>query len=188
VSRLRIPQRTRIYLGCEGASEQSYGKRLNEIADAAGLHLFFDCDVLQPGGGDPLALVQVAVRHIRQKTSNRGAFAHTAILLDSDKRGLMPERDAQISPLIEKYGIHLIWQSPCHEGFLLRHLAEQERAGPPSSELAMQALRRHWPQYRKGMPAVELAARIDAIAVRRAIAIETELLAFLERIELASRL
>lgn len=46
MSRLRIQQRIRIYLGCEGPSEQSYGKRLGEIADAAGLHLYFDCDVL----------------------------------------------------------------------------------------------------------------------------------------------
>jgi len=58
VSRLR-PQRTRIYFGCEGQSEQSYGKRLNEIADEVSLHLHFDNDVLQPGGGDPLELVRL---------------------------------------------------------------------------------------------------------------------------------
>ena len=82
---LRIPQRRRVYLGCEGASEQSYGKRLNEIADAAGLHLYIDCDVLQPGGGDPLALVESAIKRIRQRVLRRGPFADCAVMLDTDK-------------------------------------------------------------------------------------------------------
>jgi hypothetical protein len=63
-----IRQRKRIYLGCEGPSEQSYGKRLNEIADAAGLSLFLDCDVL--GGGDPLALIRLSVKRILEKVKN----------------------------------------------------------------------------------------------------------------------
>jgi hypothetical protein len=140
MSRLRIQQRTRIYLGCEGASEQGYGARLSQIAEAAGLHLHFDNDVLRPGAGDPLALVQLATRRIREKEAKRGSFAYRAILLDCDKVGVKPERDTQIEPIAKRNRLHLIWQEPCHEGFLLRHLEGCDTARPVTSELASQAL------------------------------------------------
>lgn len=184
----RIPQRTRIYLGCEGESEQAYGKVLNQVADAVGLPLYLDCDVLQPGGGDPLALVQLAIRRISEKVSKRGLFANCAVLLDRDRLGQSPGRDAQITNLAVRHEIQLVWQNPCHESFLLRHLAGQEAMRPPTSELAMQALKRRWPEYRKGMPANELAAQIDLSAVRHATEVEQDLLAFLEEIGLADRL
>lgn len=188
MSRLRIRQRTRIYLGCEGESERSYGKRLNEIADAAGLSLFLDCDVLQPGGGDPLALVQLAVKHIGEKTSKRGAFAYRAVLLDKDKLGQTPDRDRQIPALVNRHRLCLIWQDPCHEAFLLRHLGYQTTTHPPGSELALQALKRHWPEYRKGMAAVELATRIDLSAIERVASVEAEFRSFLRQIGMTPRL
>jgi hypothetical protein len=179
-----IPQRKRIYLGCEGESEQSYGKRLNEIADAAGLHLHFDNDVLQPGGGDPLDLVKLAIRHIKEKEAKRTSFAFRAILLDWDKWGIKPERDTQIEPLVRRNRLHLIWQKPCHESFLLRHLAGQTAKRPQNSELAMQALKKLWPEYYKGMPAIELAAKIDQNAVLRAASVESTFKDFLDQIGL----
>jgi hypothetical protein len=178
-----IPQRKRIYLGCEGASEQSYGKRLGEIADAAGLHLFLDCDVL--GGGDPLALVERAIRQIREKVSKRGAYAHRAILLDKDRQGQSPDRDRQILPLTNKHKLCLIWQEPCHEGFLLRHLEGQQNARPVTSDLAVKALKGVWAEYQKAMPAIHLASRIDLDAVRRASLVEAALAVFLDQIGLA---
>jgi hypothetical protein len=182
----RIQPRQRIYLVCEGQSEQSYGRRLNEIADNAGSHLFLDCDVL--AGGDPLFLVELAVRRIREKVLKRGAFVHHAIFLDADKLGIAPERNAQIQPLAQKHRIHLIWQYPCHEGFLLRRFAQQEAMKPQSVELAIQALNKLWPEYRKAMPARELAIRIDRDAVRRAAAVEADLQTFLALIKLADKL
>lgn len=184
MSKSRIPQRVRVYLGCEGQSEQSYGKCLNELADAAELHLFLDCDVLE--GGDPLSLVELAVRRLHEKVLKRGAFAHRAILLDADRLGGNPERDAQILHLAQKHRVRLIWQHPCHEGFLLRHFAQQETMRPQNADLAMQALSRLWPEYRKGAPANELALRIDRNAIRRATAVEPELRAFLVLIGLAN--
>jgi hypothetical protein len=184
VSRPRIPQRIRIYLGCEGQSEQSYGARLAQIADAAGLHLHFDNDVLPPGGGDPLALVQLAARRIKAKEARRGAFAFRTILLDRDKVGAAPERDARIDQLSWQNRLHLIWQEPCHEGFLLRHLEGHQTARPVTSNLAAQALKEVWAEYQKAMPAIHLAARIALQAVRRACAVESALAAFLDRIGL----
>ena len=184
MSRPRIQQRTRIYLGCEGPSEQSYGKRLGEIAEAAGLHLYFDNDVLQPGGGDPLALVQLATRRIREKEAKRTSFTFRAILLDRDKWGIKPERDAQIESLARRNRLHLIWQEPCHEGFLLRHLEGHETARPVTSELASQALKRIWAEYHKPMAAMHLAGKIDLEAVRRASSVGAALAAFLDQIRL----
>jgi hypothetical protein len=182
MSRLRIKQRTRIYLGCEGQSEQSYGARLGQIAEAAGLQLHFDNDVLQPGGGDPLALVQLAIRRIREKEARRGIFAFRSILLDRDKVGLKPERDAQIGQLSCRNRLHLIWQEPCHEGFLLRHLDGHQTARPITSDLAEQALKSVWAEYQKAMPAIRLATRIDLQAVRCACSVEAALAAFLDQI------
>jgi hypothetical protein len=184
MSRLRIQQRTRIYLGCEGQSEQSYGARLSQIAEAAGLHFHIDNDVLQPGSGDPLALVQSAVRRIREIEAKRTAFGFRAILLDRDKLGVKPERDTQIEPLARRNRVHLIWQEPCHEGFLLRHLEGHETARPPTSDLASQALKRIWAEYHKPMAALHLAGRIDLEALRRASSVEAALAAFLDQIGL----
>jgi hypothetical protein len=182
--RLRIPQRNRIYLGCEGESEQSYGRCLNGITDNLGLHLHIDCDVLQPGGGDPLALIETAIKHIRQKVISRGPFVHCAIILDADKLRVSPDRDAQIPCLAASHGIHLIWQNPCHEGFLLRHLPRNDTIRPQTSELALRALKGIWPGYRKGAPASALASWIDAVALRRAAAVEPDLRSFLSSIGL----
>jgi hypothetical protein len=182
--RTRIPQRQRIYLGCEGESEQSYGRLLNRITDDAGLHLHIDCDVLQPGGGDPLALLETAIRKIRQKVLNRGPFVNCAVILDADKLRVSPDRDAQIRRLVQAHGIHLIWQRPCHEGFLLKHLVQQD---PPSTGLAVAALARLWPEFRKGMSATELAMRIDQESVRRAANAEPDFRAFLALIGLVDR-
>ena len=184
MSRLRV-QRTRIYFGCEGQSEQSYGKRLNEIADEAGLHLHFDNDVPQPGGGDPLELVKLAIFRIAQKKRKRGEFAHRAILLDRDKLSQNHAWEPQIVRLAQQHQIQLIWQDSCHEAFLLRHLSGQTSLRPPSSDLALQALKRLWPEYVKGMAAIQLASRIDFHAVRRASSIEAGLAAFLDRIGLS---
>ena len=180
-----IRQRKRIYLGCEGPSEQFYGKRLNEIADAAGLSLFLDCDVL--GGGDPLALIRLSVKRIHEKVKKRGTFAYRAILLDRDRLGQAHSRDRQIPTLLNAHKLCLIWQDPCHEGFLLRHLAERTAMRPPTSDLAAQALLRLWPEYRKGMPASELAARIDQMAIERAASAEPDLLTFLRAIGFAGK-
>jgi hypothetical protein len=182
MSRLRIQQRTRIYLGCEGQSEQSYGRLLSRIADDAGLHIHLDADPLC--GGDPLAIVKLAVRHINQRKRLRGDFAHRAILLDRDKLGLAPERDRQIALITGENALSVIWQTPCHEGFLLRHFEGQGMARPATSDLALQSLARVWPEYYKGMPAGLLATRIDAAAVRRASAVEAAFAALLDQIGL----
>jgi len=73
----------------------------------------------------------------------------------------------------------VIWQTPCHEALLLRHLDGCQQLRPPTSPQALAELRQRWPEYVKGMPAFRLADRIDNAAIRRALQVETELAGFL---------
>jgi hypothetical protein len=185
VSRVRIPQRVRVYLGCEGQSEQSYARLLGIVADSLGCHLYIDNDLLQPGGGDPLALVQLAVRRIQRKENQRGGtFRHRALLLDRDKFGQDPRRDAQVEAFARKDDLSLIWQVPCHEAFLLRHFGGFEAIRPATTDLAFEALRRIWPDYEKGMSAAQLGRRINYEGIRRVCAIEAGFANFLRQIGL----
>ena len=117
-----IPVRRRIFLGCEGESEQGYGALLARLAEEAGLHLALQPVLLRPGGGDPLDLVSLAVDLSQRAEIKRGAFAVKAVLLDRDKLGLSPARDQRLYPVAAAHGLQLIWQDPAHEAFLLRHL------------------------------------------------------------------
>jgi hypothetical protein len=106
-----------------------------------------------------------------------------AILLDADTLGISPERDSRAIDVAEKEGLRLVWQEPRHEAFLLRHLEGCHMLRPTTSERAMAELIRRWPQYRKALPAMRLADRIDEDAVRRAGAVETALKDFLAEID-----
>jgi hypothetical protein len=91
--RATIPQRRRIFLGCEGESEQGYGALLSRIAEGMNLHLAIQSVLLRPGGGDPLDLVSLAIELSERDERRRGAFAFKAALLDCDKLGVSPDRD-----------------------------------------------------------------------------------------------
>jgi hypothetical protein len=80
--------------------------------------------------------------------------------------------------------LQLIWQRPCHEAVLLRHLDGCSQQRPPSTALAGQRLANRWPGYAKAMPAVRLAERLDRVAITRASAVEPELAVLLREIGL----
>ncbi|MDR7038379.1 hypothetical protein J2X36_003143 [Methylobacterium sp. BE186] len=147
--------------------------------------IFIDAVVLQPGGGDPLAIVERAIRVMLRRAQRNGMYAIRAIMLDTDKLGLAPERDARIDPLARRYDLHLIWQEPCHEGLLLRHFDGCADLRPSSTERALHELARRWPDYRKGIPAVRLAERFDEAAVLRAALGNEALTCFLAEIGFA---
>ncbi|MGU3539223.1 RloB domain-containing protein [Methylobacterium sp. A54F] len=163
-----IPQRRRIFLGCEGESERSYGALLGRIVELRHRRVHIDGVVLQPGAGDPLALVERAVEAMRHRANRNGIYAFRALILDSDKCGLSPDRDARIEGLARRHDLLLIWQEPCHEALLLRHLDGCAALRPGDSLRAADELRRRWPDYRKGLPAMQLAARLDEASVLRA--------------------
>ena len=176
-SRAHIPQRRRIFIGCEGESERSYVTFLGRLLQAGGKHVHLD--VVPLNGGDPLSIVTRAGQEHRERLRRRDPYSLRAIFLDEDTRPQIPRRADQAIRLAEELDMHLIWQNPCHEALLLHHLGGFEQARPPTAALAMEALVRQWPEYRKGLAAARLAERLDELAVRRAASVEPELRAFL---------
>jgi hypothetical protein len=159
-------------------AKQSYGALLQIIADEP-LQLCVHLDLQLLGGGDPLAIVEAAVEKARERARNRGRFVHRAVLLDSDRHGYAPERDNRIAPLAQANGLLLIWQRPCHEALLLRHLPGCQTLRPSSSAAAEAALVRQWAEYKKPMPARRLAEKLGLSEIQAAARVEDDLRGFL---------
>jgi RloB-like protein len=178
-----IPHRRRVFLGCEGESERDYGALLGRLVETQRRDVYLDVVLLKPGGGDPLAIVERALVHIDASHRKRGArYVICALLLDGDRRGQAPDRDAQMEKLAADAKLRLIWQNPCHEALPLRHFEGCQHLRPPTSERAIAELRRRWPQYNKGMSAKRLAEQIGESDVRRVLEVELELASFLSDI------
>lgn len=177
--RPHIPQRRRIFLGCEGQGEHGYGTLLARIArELQNIHVHIDARLLQPGAGDPRALVERAAQIIAHDEARREPFEIKAVLLDLGN----PDINTAAETRAAHHGIHhVIWQSPDHEGFLLRHLPGCQQRRPPRGA-SMAALRAHWPEYAKPMSAQHLATRIILDQIRHACAVEARLRAFLTAI------
>lgn len=174
-----IPQWRRIFVGCEGRSELGYATLLARIArELPDVHIHIDARVLQPGAGDPFALVTRAAQVIANEEERREPYAIKAVLLDMGAAQI----NAAASTAATRHGIrYLIWQSPDHEALLLRHLPRcQQRRPPRGASLA--ALRGEWADYEKGGSAQQLAARITLDGIRQACAVEADLQAFLAAI------
>ena len=174
-----IPQRRPVYIGCEGASEVSYAGFLQDLIRAADLPVHLVVQELGPGAGDPLARVDMAVRRLALLRRTRTMPAERFVLLDFDQAVRDPQRADRAQRTAADNDIVIVWQRPCFEAVLLRHL--QGRAGnrPPDTPGAGRALVRDWPEYEKPMTRADLARRLDLAAVLRAAAVEPELDALL---------
>lgn len=180
-----IRQRRRLFVGCEGESEQGYTALLARLFEEARLAVHLDAVLLQPGGGDPLALVERAAARVAEREGSRGdPYARRFVLLDRDKIGQTPQRDQRIPGVAAGADLQLIWQRPCHEAMLLRHLEDCAQPQPPTTPIACQQLGARWPGYQKAMPAARLAERLDRAAVERAAAVEPDLAILLKEIGL----
>lgn len=150
--------RTRIFVGCEGASERSYVRWLQMLADQAGLWVHLDPQIA--GGGDPLSIVTESISKLKAQERKKGRYRYRAILLDIDKIGESPNRDAQIAPLIAPLDITLLKQQYDHEGLLLRHFPRCHNLRPPKERSTIE-LRKRWPGYTKPVDAIALNHRFD---------------------------
>jgi hypothetical protein len=179
--RPRIPPRRPIFLGCEGASEFGYSALLGRLArDIGNMHIHIYSEILQPGAGDPLALVQRAAERISDIERRRVPFAITAVLLDHGN----PQKNVAAARHAKQNGIdHLIWQEPDHEALLLRHLPGCQSRRPPRGT-SLGALQREWPGYEKGMSAQALAMRVNLDCVKAACIVENNLRSFLTHLGL----
>ncbi|MGQ0660971.1 RloB domain-containing protein [Sphingosinicella sp.] len=178
-----IEPRRPIFFGCEGQCETGYGALLAGFADDAGIRVHLEIVDLAPAG-DPLARVEKAEARIAHLRRRRGTFAEKFILLDGDQKAENPQRTAQAIALAARLGIALVWQEPCHEALLLRHLPGRAAARPPTSQAALQALQNEWQEYAKPMTRVDLTPRIDLAGALRAAAVEPDLTGLLRAIGL----
>jgi hypothetical protein len=160
-----IKRRARIFLGCEGESEQSYGAFLQRLADDSGAMVHIVAVNLRPAG-DPLALAEKAKKAFAAE-EKKGRFSGKAILLDSDRLNEPADRGARAQHLLAQEEFITIWQRPDHEGLLLRHFPGHEHDDPPRG-ISMDALKALWPEYHKNMPASDLKKRLTLLDVRRA--------------------
>ena len=104
--------------------------------------------------------------------------------MDSDQVDGDASRRSNAEQLARELGIRIIWQQPCHEAFLLRHLDGQDRNRPPTTQIASAALQAIWPQYSKPMTKILLARRIGLAEIKRVAAVEESFAAFLTTIRL----
>ena len=172
------------FLGCERESEVAYGQVLNDLLRSADLPIHLHVEALAPGAGDPLTRVQRARKDIAARERQRVRFQVKVILMDYDQVANEPQRAIEAKQLAVQYDIRLIWQKPCHEAFLLRHMPNCSNRRPPTCRAAKQALKRIWPEYKKPMVRARLARRINLDAIRQAAGVEPDLHAFMEIIGL----
>ena len=179
-----IPLRRPIYVGCEGRSEVGYAGLLLELVRAAGLAVHLHIDEYGTGTGDPLSRIEIAVIRLKRLEKRRSGFKERFALLDSDQTERDPQRARRAESLADANGIRILWQDPCFEGLLLRHLPDRATHRPPDTARANQALLKEWPEYRKPMSRLDLARRIDTNAIARAATVEPGLAALLRCIGL----
>jgi hypothetical protein len=180
----QIRLRRQIFVGCEGKSEAGYVALLQDFARAANLPVYLNIKELAPGAGDPLARLEMAVRLIKHESVTRIAPSSSFVLLDEDQTVLAPARAETARQLATKKNITIIWQRPCFEAVLLRHLPGCHTRRPPDTLGAADALQGEWAGYAKPMDRAALARRLDPAAVLRAGDVEPELAALLRAIGL----
>lgn len=179
------PQKRRFFFGCEGKSEQAYGQLLNKLALELNVPAYLDVKLLTPGAGNPLALVRRAVKKIKSEDKVRTPYLKRFILLDQDQAPVGSQMAKDTEALAKNYSITLIWQTPCHEALLLRHIQGHVDKRPPNSQEAHKVLLKAWPEYDKPMTRKKLSQRIGIEEVRQTMSVEPELKDFLHTINLA---
>lgn len=179
--RQAIPKRKRIFIGCEGESEQAYGAFLNNLAEISGVKVHIVTVNLQPAG-DPLVLSQKAVNALRFH-ERRGGFVAAAIFLDCDRLVDLPDKGRRVKEVLVQAALTAIWQVPDHEGFLLRHFQGYEDSIIPMGK-SFVSLRKEWPTYHKNMAATDLQKTLTIEHVRRAEKASAELKELLKAIGL----
>jgi len=177
----RRPRR-RIFVGCEGKSEEGYAAVIQQLANDAGLSVYLD--IRRYRGGDPLVILNKAVGEIRTRGGLYGNYDVKAIFLNADRRQEDLNQTSQAELQIRRHAICAIWSQPTLEALLLRHLPGCTQLRPPTGNLALQQIQRHWPEYRKGMAKVDLLKGIDRDGIGRAARVEPKLREFLVSIGL----
>lgn len=143
----RRRQKTPVLVFCEGASEKGYVKFLNIMASSAGVLVNIIGQDLRGGSAEHLV---ARASQILEQNSRLRDIQHRYLLIDSDRLSDRQANFQQLQATARRNRIRIIFQVPCHEGFLLRHFDDFCTHDPPSSEIATRYLFAVWPNYRKG--------------------------------------
>jgi hypothetical protein len=173
--RSSIPLRRPVFVGCEGESESGYAGLLQDMIRAANVSVHLLIADLGIGAGDPFSRVAMAVRKLEQLRRTRTAPFDRFVLLDSDQADSDRDRAIAARSLALQNGIQIVWQRPCFEAVILRHLPRCATRRPPDSAEAKRALHREWTDYEKPMARAELARKIGLAAILQAADVEPEL-------------
>ena len=95
-------------------------------------------------------------------------YSHRFLLFDTDRLKQSPERDREMKKPASQNKLTLVRQDKCFESVLLRHFQGHETAHPMTSADALSRLEKIWPDYRKGVSAIELGKQIGLSDIRRA--------------------
>ncbi|MGC8532727.1 MAG: RloB domain-containing protein [Acidiphilium sp.] len=163
----RIPQRKRIFVGGEGASECNYVKWLRDLCRDKKIPVTLDIHDLGRGGNS-LNRIEMAARKIRHEEQNREQYKHKFLILDADKIENQHEEQACKDKATENGKLIIVWQRPCHEAFLLRHFTPRKNQLPATSAHAMTQLKKCWPAYQKNMPVRQIGQTLSLDGARRA--------------------
>lgn len=135
-----IPQRKRIYIGCEGRAEVEYARWLQDLVNESHKQFHLSTKDLH-GGGNPIHMLEIALKdRARQQALSR--FHASALLLDADTCSGASEIVADANRRAKKHGFIIVWQCPCGEGFLLRHVRGLRAAAEQSAREARDDFRR----------------------------------------------
>ena len=187
VHRTHRPRLSAVFIGCEGESERGYGQLLSAMVRQKGLPFHLETVCLNPGSGSPAKCVEKAKREIQHWERNRGSrFSLKIVLIDTDTVDSNPAEKAKVDRAANEANILIIWQSPCHEAFLLRHFPGHGHDAPATSQLALSALLRVWPDYKKAMSSLELSKQISAEKVKQSASVHPDFLRLLQHIRLDS--
>lgn len=180
--RRTIPSRRPVFIGCEGESEQAYCIVLGDIIKQTVNNVHLEATLLGEGAGSPFAKIKKAIKKIEQYEKTRSKFWKKAVLIDSDIIDHNAEHKTQTENLASSHGIRIIWQEPCHEALLLRHLPNCSQLRPPTTVLSGRELVLKWQNYQKPMSSIQIAKCINRVGLAQAISVETELRDFLNEI------
>lgn len=168
--------KTPVFLAGEGKSERGYGRWLGRLASQHDVSIALRSDHLN--GGDPLHLVEEAVKKLLQIERTGRKYHYRGILLDHDLVGIDQGRDQRAFSLAKTKKFVLIWQRPTHEAFLLRHFKGHQNKSPDKKS-AKRALRQVWPEYEPGMDATRYEAKLEFDNLVVARSVEPDLDSFL---------
>lgn len=182
----RPSKKAPIFFGCEGESEQAYGKFLNTLAKKMDLKVHISTFVASPAG-DAFVVIQKSIKEFKIRSENRDIFKAKFVLLDSDTLSQIENRKRdKMYKMIKDNGFIAIWQCPDHEGFLLKHFDGHQNSNPSKRDSEIM-LKKVWPEYKKNIPADKIEKALDIDKVIRASSVNESFMKILKIIGVVDR-